>query len=719
MCADRRRSCRIARPQTVVEFRSPRARHAAGLRIDAVETLPTDLGTILVRVVGAWEGELPPAGDFPVLVLGDERGEHHRVQSLPETSGAAARAAPEDRPFRAAFSVPADMGTLLRGRLMLELGGAAIDLPAAGDAAGQQAEQLEATVVDRVVLVERRARRAELAEAAGRHRVQEAERAGARMETELAGLELRLDAAAEERAAIEVELDRRERELRASRQHAHAEQRLREDAVAAAERRVAQAGAEASELRQALTRTDRRARRVEVELAAARREADEAHQRTETAMVRARRSEQSARERERQLAQDLAVLRAELTLAASAPRVAPPPPPAALAGAHAVLLEAERRAARVVSDPVAMTCLRERADRHTRALTEAENVVAEAHTAAAQAQARLAHERRGRARGEVELGERILWLAREANGLRAKADAQQRACETAEAELQALARARAPSEAEVDLATRNDTAADPREAQVRSALKPAPGPERQWLAIGVERLVAENATAGARLALELLPGQALSSRPVSYDLLVGTLGWHEVTLAPAQGRVTRRRRPREGGESAFRLTVTPATLVALVTEGGSRRLRRRGVRVSGTLRRRRAMRALAPVPLDTGALADAGIWIDPLLLHRAVAMSIEPDWTRGHELCLEHTIEGYGGGRCFLTVSDGERVSVRNRPPAGGATTAVRTSHRAFQRALGGAVEAAVDIDGEGDIEALSTLVAWARWGERAAGSRE
>ncbi len=707
------RPCRAACLQTVIEFRSRRARSAAALRIDAVEMLPTDLATTLVRVAGAWEGgPLSEGSRACVLILGGASGEH-RVESLPETSSAAARVAPEERPFRAAFSVPDRLVGLLSGPLRLDVDGVAVDLPAASGPAGEPVEQVEGTVVDGAVLVERRARRAELAEAAAARRAQEAERAVARMEAELARLELGLLRADDERAALEFELDRRERELRASRQHAHAEQRLREDAVSGADRRVAQAEHEAGELREALAHVDRRARDLEGELAAARRGADEAEQRTGTANARAGRVQRAAKGREHRVAQDLAVLRAELALASSPP-LRPPAPRIAGAGPDhgaATLLEHERRAAEVVRDHVGAARLRTRAEVHDHALAEAESAVSEAHAAAAQARRRLGRERHDRAQGEVELGERILGLAREANSLRAQTDAERRAREAAHAECQALSRAR--SEVEAELATLAATATDPPEQAPQvapdTAPEPEPGHERPWLTIGLERLVTENATAAARLALEVLPGQALSSRSVSYDLHVGTLGWHEVTLGPGEGRVIGRHRARDGDEAAFALGATPAALVSLVTEGGSRRLRRRGVRVSGTMRRGRALRSLAAVPLDPGALADAGIWIDPLLFHRALALSIEPDWTRGHEFCLEHTVEERRGGRCFITVSDGEPVGVRNRPPAGGATTTVRTSHRAFQHALGGG--AGKPVVGEGDIGALALLVGWARRG--------
>lgn len=732
MRADRRRSCRTPCPHTVVEFRSRRVRHAAGLCIDAVETLPTDLGTVLVRVAGAWERPSPPPSAAPVLLLGDEP-DAPRVESLPETSGAAARVAPEDRPFRAAFSVPDRLALLLQGPLHLELGDARIALPAATDAAGERPERPEATVVDRAVLVERRARRAEVAEVAAGRRAQQAERALAKMETELAGLELRFGTASEERAALKVELERGERELRASRQHAHAEQRLREDAVSAAERRAERAEREVGELRHAMTDLNRRARDLEVALATVRRQSDEAQQRSETAMARAQRSELAARERERCGAQDQAVLRVELAFASSLPQIAPPQVGVSTPDRpDGALLEQERRASSLAADPVAMTRLLQRADRQSSASTEAEGAAAEAHAAAADAQRQLGQERHGRARAEVELGERILGLAREANSLRARGDEEQRAREAAEAELQGLARARSEAEAEVEVLTaavadlREQGAPTTPQPSPQSAPEPAPqvgpapasGPERRWLAIGIDRLVAENATAAARLALELLPGQALASGAVSYDLFIGTLGWHEVTLGPEEAKVVGRRRPRDTGEAAFRVTATPATLVTLVAEGGSRRLRRRGVRVAGTLRRGRALRSLPAVPLDANALADAGIWIDPLLLHRVLGLSIEPEWTRGHEFCLEHTVEGPRTGRCFVTVSDGDRVSVRNRPPPGGPTAAVRTSHSAFQRALGGATEPAHRIEGEGDVGALALLIGWACEGERVSAER-
>jgi len=665
-----------------------------------------------VRVAGVWAGgSLPEESHVCVLILG-AAGEH-RVEALAETPGAATRAAAETQAFRAAFSVANRLVGLLSGPLRLDVDGVTVDLPAARSSGEAPVEHLKGTVVDGAVLVERRARRAELAEEAAERRAQEAERALAAMETELARLELRFAGDEQERAALQLELDRRERELRASRQHAHAEQRLREDALAGADRRKAQAAHETAELREELTEIDRRARDLEVELATARRRADEAQHRAETAIARARRAQRAATERERRGKQDLAVLRAEMALASAPPELAQAPRLVGAAPDHgaAILLEQERRAAEVVDDHVGMARLRRHAEAHAHRLAEAASAANEASAAAAEAQRLLGSERQKRARGEVELGERILALAREANSLRAQADAQQHARETAAAERRALARSRSRSRSEIESqpATALAPATDSSPRAAESAPEPPPGPARPWLTIGLERLVSADATAAARLALELLPAQALSTRPVSYDLHVATLGWHEVTLSSGEGHVIGRDRPRDGDEAAFALGATPAALVRLVTDGGSRRLRRRGVRVSGTMRRGRALRSLTAVPLDTATLAATGIWVDPLLLHRALALSIDPDWTRGHEFCLEHTVQERPGARCFISVSDGEPVSVRHSPPAGAATTPVRTSHRAFQHALG--VGPAAPLEGEGDIASLALLIGWARRG--------
>src|SRR5947209_13985438 len=197
-----------------------RTAEAVRLRIDAVEVLPTDLRSVLLRVAGAWEDEPPDDLRAPVLVL-RAAGREHRIAALERTSGAAVRAAPEPRPFRAAFSVPEALAPRLEEPVELDLGPVTVRLPApttmdeddeSGEAGG--------TVVDRAVLAERRARRAELVEEANLRRVGEAEDAAARLEGEFGKLELRLAAATDERGELEARLAQRERELRLAREGA-------------------------------------------------------------------------------------------------------------------------------------------------------------------------------------------------------------------------------------------------------------------------------------------------------------------------------------------------------------------------------------------------------------------------------------------------------------------------------------------------------------------
>src|SRR3979411_1012343 len=54
---------------------------AGGLRIDAVEVLPTDLRLVLLRVAGAWEGPPPERLAAPVLVL-RESHRRNRIHSV-------------------------------------------------------------------------------------------------------------------------------------------------------------------------------------------------------------------------------------------------------------------------------------------------------------------------------------------------------------------------------------------------------------------------------------------------------------------------------------------------------------------------------------------------------------------------------------------------------------------------------------------------------------
>src|SRR2546423_8990005 len=289
-----------------------RPAEAVGLRIDAVEVLPTDLRSLLLRVAGAWEDEPPDDLRAPVLVL-RAAGREHRLAALERTSGAAVRAAPEARPFRAAFSVPEALAPQLEEPVELDLGSLTVRLPAPARA-GEEGLDAGGTVVDPAVLAERRARRAELDERASLRRVGEAEGAVARLEGELGKLELRLAAATDERGELEARLAEREDELRAAREGA----------------------ADSADLRERLDAADQRARRLDGELGIARQRADEVQRAAAATTDRAVDAARTAVERHRELDERDRELRARAHAVAGAERET--------AAAHEALVRAMARA---------------------------------------------------------------------------------------------------------------------------------------------------------------------------------------------------------------------------------------------------------------------------------------------------------------------------------------------------------------------------------------
>src|SRR4051812_22320741 len=114
----------------------PRSREGegpSGLRLERVDLVPTELGVVLVRVSGRWEGD--PSPGAAVLHLGERA-----FEPLPETSTAAARAAAENA-FRATFSIGDELRPALDSEaLRLEVGTESFELPAARDAATGIAE---------------------------------------------------------------------------------------------------------------------------------------------------------------------------------------------------------------------------------------------------------------------------------------------------------------------------------------------------------------------------------------------------------------------------------------------------------------------------------------------------------------------------------------------------------------------------------------------------
>jgi hypothetical protein len=669
-----------------------RSAEAAGLRIDAVEVLPTDLRAVLLRVAGAWEGPPPERLAAPVLVL-REHDRTHRIDSLPETSGAAARAAPETQPFRAAFSVPDALAPLLDESVELDLGPLTVSLPTPTPLGEEADRGEEGTVVDPAVLAERRARRAELAEETHLSRAREDEQATAQLEGELAKLELRLAAAAEGRAELEVRLAAMRRRADAAERTApDLEARSRElEARAGA---VAQAQQETTTARADLAQAMTRARAMQRELVLLRREVEapetEATQAAERAVAEAHdtvAAVQGAVERERaELERRVAGL--ERTQHELSQRV-----DAELSARHAA--EAELEAARA------------RIDELERSLAEHDG--REAEQAAAQQRLehtleQLASELRS-ARAAAERPARDPALTTIEGTLAELRTALERTGTEFEAALEAeRARTRA-AEARADEAVK-------RQARAERRLRASGSP---WLEDALRRLARADGTAAARLAMQLLPGQALAvAGPLHYEVEVAGLGRQRIAVRPGSADLgpTAGRRWRR-----FRVVATPAGLVKLVVGGGA--AAPAGVRVTRTLRRRRALRRLPAVPLGLGALARAGVLPDPGLLYRALALGIDPGWTRGHRFTVALEIAGPRGGTWHVSVGDGARVAVDEAPPGSRVDAAIRASQVGWQHLLDGEApppgeKAAM----RGDAAAIGLLGQWSDWARGLGGAR-
>jgi hypothetical protein len=893
------------------------------LRIETVDVLPTDLGSFLVRVAGAWEPGAARPGAQPELVVGAGE-EERRFAALAETSEAAAKAAPEADAFRATFSVPEALGPALGAGLRLAIGSGVAELPPARPPGAGVEPVAGATVIDRAVLAERRARRAEMAEEANAERAQEAEGALRDLEAELAKLEVRLERAVAERAGLEAQAAEREREARAAAQREYAERRRREEVAEEAAGRVEDAEEAVLDLRSRLRDAETRAVSLSREAEELRRRAAEAEHALETA--------DAARGRAEGLAAELgdwfetsasAESQAAAATGEAEPEARPQPPPAggtpgwlreplAVMRAEAALarravsevalsdrdagrqeieralevvdaaerrvreavaalrrmtaqLRAERQAHESEVRSLAADLAREREARATaahaldaerRARASSDQALAGEREARATLERDLDAERRARASSDQALAaerdartgaeqalaaeryeragaEQALAGEREARATlerdleaerRARADAEQAArdafdvaergsavqarmgavveelrgeldtirssARTDEPELQEFVTtaAEALRQAEHRIAEAHRAAADltgrieelegallvERAARVEAeaaahharpapAEEPAPdgepapaeppGPAEEpahaepvlepapdepvpepapaedsapvedcapaeepapaarpepavWLPRAIEAMLDRDRAGAVQLLLDLLPGQALNlEAPLDYRLLLADEGRWAVSLRPGRGTVG----PDDEDQvprPAFHVKTDPRGLLDVLAQGGSRQLRRR-VKIGGTRRRRRALKRLPPGVLRPDALAAAGIWLDPLLLLRALAHLVEPAWTEGHDLVVAHEITGPRGRSLWVQATPGAPLEVLAAPPRTPTTVTVQTTQAAFQRFLGGEPNGPQKWTIRGDVGAVEALSGW------------
>src|SRR3954470_21129682 len=255
------------------------------LDVERVEWVPATPETVSVLVVGRWRSSPPAVA--PELI----------VESAYQRFPAVGHGVFEGR-WRATFTVPIDLRPLLERRLRLRVGDAELPLPAASAGVADESNAPPpATIVDRTVLDERRARRVEGAEESLVRRAQAAEAQAATLRTQLEHLEERLREAVGERDGLE-------RDLRAAEQREEAEKRVRVEASDERDALRAETDKLVGGLRARLRAAELHATELAREMDAVRREGAEAAD----AAAAARRA---ADEREAELAERLAALDAE------------------------------------------------------------------------------------------------------------------------------------------------------------------------------------------------------------------------------------------------------------------------------------------------------------------------------------------------------------------------------------------------------------------------
>lgn len=671
------------------------------LEIERVEVAPGEGGDRKVTVLGRCRRVDPGVKATLVLSGGDASVS---ILSQEEVVAEPASGSDSRMTFRARFALPDDLVSALAAEARLELDGLSAALPALAVGATKPRSD-SGQLVDPAVLAERRARRLGLA---GEATAQRSAQSGRTLSSAPPGA-TRSPPAAERQAGVLLAAERKLMDSHAAspgQLEALRNENLRrgallvraEEGLAQARRAIARAASRIREMEDAgnqrYAETDRLthvALHAELEEARAARSAADA-------LVEVLRRELEHRDRlsDRALAliDELQSQVRTLTAADGAPR---PGEAAASEQDHELVLAADD------------------------ALAEAERRIAQALAAAAQVEQELISERalrealadeqgslKSRAeqaeRSSREFQDRMAELLKELDEERAKRPAPQTAPDEERERAQRQV-------ADLRLELRRL-----REAGLGVGLASSPTP---WLAGALSAMARTDPDGAGRLALALLPAQALSaSRALDYDIVLAEHGPHAVSLDAGRGTVQPLSAPRPTRETDFRLELGVGGLVELLVAGGSRRLRRRGrVRVRGTMRPNRALSALGPVPLQLSALEGAGASPDPSLLYRALVSLIDPRWTRGHRFSIAHEVTGAAPATWHVHIDDGAPPLVTSTAPAKDAAATVRLSPASLRRLVESAGPGRVDeasaldrVAIRGDLHAAALLARWMDW---------
>jgi hypothetical protein len=636
-----------------------------GLRIDAVEWLPSGAGGALVRVRGRW-AEGAAAAELPALTAGDSR-----FESLPDT-----RSGGEPGSWRGAYVVPASLEGTPLALAWPDGSSAALPVPGAEPAATEAAAAPGGEVIDHAVLAERRARRAESAEAEQALAARDALQAVAALERRASDLEAALEAARAELAAV-----RNDAEAAASALRERAE--AAEAAGASAQERLAAESLARGALEDELDRERTARETLAADLAAAH---------------LARRSAEEA----------LAATAAERDGAAAAAAAARTATATAQGGMLSLraALESERRARRAAD--AALAAARDEAAAvaaaRDQAAAEGESLharIADLERAAAATPepdrlARLAREQAemsattAQAAPQPDLAAR---LDAAAAALRERTPVAQPA--EAEAEVAEVAEVAEPPEAEPPEAEAEPEVAEPAPRTPLRIVSPATPPARADV-VGTSRrdypllrgalvkLAHDDPAAAGRILVALLPAQgAVIAGPLAYDLTIHEVGTFAVDVADGTARAQALERPRGRRHAAFHLRADALTLAELLA-GVDHRIGRYGgrVRIKGRRRRSKPLRELIGAQLTLAEAARAGALPEPGLAWRALGYAVHPSWTSGHAFGVVHHLTGDEPQSWYVTARDAGGLAVTTAEPTEPPAASVSTTRAAFDRLL-------------------------------------
>ncbi len=683
----------------------------SALGIEAVECVSEGGRSTSVRVTGRWRRRRPDVRGQAMLVVETDAG-RQRFPAMPEPPSLMG-AAPGT--WRMTFTVPIELAPQLPGNTFLQMGAVMVPLPIGGvsEAAGAGApggpgpELLEA----------RQLRSSELAADSARRRAAEAEAAVVELVARIGEVETELAQARAESDRLISVIAERDRGMRLSEQHLHAERALR----AEVEQQLRERGRAAERERRLL---HDRVGDLERELARTRRTVDEAEHLMAAAQARVAQAPvfgptpvPAAATPVPATATPVAQTTTPvLPTARPVPATATPVPPTAT--------PVQTPAPLATPPPVAEPARPARLARRARATV----IVAELELSRTRPAAATAPRP---AEGAEPAAPATAVLERELANARRDLERRRLICERAYDAIDQVRGelARLGGEAPAPPPRRAPTPSEPVQAERLSAAlarlregapsapapaapgepvaptaAPAPSarPTRPWLGKAFRTLAARDAPSAGRLLLALLPAQrAADPRPVAYDLVLGDLATARVTVSSASVQIDLGDTPRPMAEVDFRLTGDLAGTARLLIAGGlerliARRLRvRRLARIDGDRERLGALENLIAAPLSLRQLVAAGVRLDPVLALTVAELMIEPEWTAGERFTIAHREPPAPTPGAYLHILGGRPPLAAADSPHGPVATVIVCAADELPAVLAAEPSASFSIEGE------------------------